>query len=296
MAPNLTVLEDRGVIAVTGADAATLLDGLVTNSLARLGDGGAIHTGLLSPQGKILFDFFLFRTADGFLIDVARDAVADFIKRLTFYRLRADVTFTDRSDSLVVAALWPEGASVPGGVIAAPDPRGPALGLRLILPSARIAEIPAESADRKAYDAHRIALGIPDAGRDYELADAFPHEALYDQLGSVDFKKGCFIGQEVVSRMQHRGTARKRAVRVRISEPVDPGTEVARVVEEAGAGDIVALAGFLQVGIGDTLSPRDEVPEPLPPLVSPDDDREFMSRYSLGPWTLPISRPASSAS
>ena len=226
MAPNLTVLEDRGVIAVTGADAATLLDGLVTNSLARLDDGGAIHTGLLSPQGKILFDFFLFRTADGFLIDVARDAVADFIKRLTFYRLRADVTFTDRSDSLVVAALWPEGATVPGGVIAAPDPRWPALGLRLILPSARIAEIPAESADRQAYDAHRIALGIPDAGRDYELADAFPHEALYDQLGSVDFKKGCFIGQEVVSRMQHRGTARKRAVRVRISEPVEPGTEV----------------------------------------------------------------------
>ena len=226
MAPNLTVLEDRGVIAVTGADAATLLDGLVTNSLARLGDGGAIHTGLLSPQGKILFDLFLFRTADGFLIDVARDAVADFIKRFSFYRLRADVTFTDRSDSLVVAALWPEGASVPGGVIAAPDPRGTALGLRLILPSARIAEIPAESADRQAYDAHRIALGIPDAGRDYELADAFPHEALYDQLGSVDFKKGCFIGQEVVSRMQHRGTARKRAVRVRISEPVEPGTEV----------------------------------------------------------------------
>jgi folate-binding protein YgfZ len=226
MAPNLTVLEDRGVIAVTGRDAATLLDGLVTNSLSRLGDSGAIHTGLLSPQGKILFDFFLFRTADGFLIDVARDAVADFMKRLTFYRLRADVTFTDRSDSLVVAALWPEGASVPGGVIAAPDPRNPHLGLRLILPPARMPEIPAESVDRHAYDAHRIALGIPDAGRDYELADAFPHEALYDQLGSVDFKKGCFIGQEVVSRMQHRGTARKRAVRVRISEPVEPGTEV----------------------------------------------------------------------
>ena len=226
MSPNLTVLEDRGVIAVTGADAATLLDGLVTNSLSRLGDGGAIHTGLLSPQGKILFDFFLFRTADGFLIDVAKDSMADFTKRLTFYRLRADVAFTDRSDSLVVAALWPEGNSVPGGVIAAPDPRCPDLGLRLILPAARIAEIPAESADRQAYDAHRIALGIPDAGRDYELADAFPHEALYDQLGSVDFRKGCFIGQEVVSRMQHRGTARKRAVRVRISEPVEPGTEV----------------------------------------------------------------------
>ena len=246
MSPNLTVLEDRGVIAVTGADAATLLDGLVTNSLSRLGDGGAIHTGLLSPQGKILFDFFLFRTADGFLIDVAKDSMADFTKRLTFYRLRADAAFTDRSDSLVVAALWPEGNSVPGGVIAAPDPRCPDLGLRLILPAARIAEIPAESADRQAYDAHRIALGIPDAGRDYELADAFPHEALYDQLGSVDFKKGCFIGQEVVSRMQHRGTARKRTVRVRTSEPVEPGTEVkagdATIGTVGSAGPETAIA------------------------------------------------------
>ena len=250
MAPNLTVLEDRGVIAVTGADAATLLDGLVTNSLARLGDGGAIHTGLLSPQDKILFDFFLFRTADGFLIDVARDAVADFIKRLTFYRLRADITFTDRSDSLVVAALWPEGASVPGGVIAAPDPRGAALGLRLILPSARIAEIPAESTNREAYDAHRIALGIPDAGRDYELADAFPHEALYDQLGSVDFKKGCFIGQEVVSRMQHRGTARKRTVRVRTSAPVAPGTAI--TAGEAGT-PLTAGAATVEIDLPDWL-------------------------------------------
>ena len=226
MDSNLTVLEDRGVMEVTGADAEVLLDGLLTNSLSRVADGGAIHTGLLSPQGKILFDFFVFRTAAGFLIDIAKDAIPDLIKRLTFYRLRADVSFTDKSETIVVAALWPADNTVPGGVIAAPDPRNTDLGLRLILPRMRIAEIPAETADHRAYDAFRIEHGIPEAGRDYELAGAFPHEALYDQIGSVDFKKGCFIGQEVVSRMQHRGTARKRTVRVRTSEPVEPGSEI----------------------------------------------------------------------
>jgi folate-binding protein YgfZ len=226
MTPSLAPLPDRSIIEVAGADAEALLDGLLTNSLPRFGDAGAIHTALLSPQGKILFDFFLFRTATGFLIDVAKASAADLVKRLSFYRLRADATFTDRSDDLLAAALWPASGAPPGGVISAPDPRHPDLGLRLILPPARLAEIPAETVDVAAYEAHRIALGIPSAGTDYALGDAFPHEALYDQLGSVDFKKGCFIGQEVVSRMQHRGTARKRTVRVHLSEAVAAGTEV----------------------------------------------------------------------
>ncbi len=247
MTPSLAPLADRGVIDVTGADAEPLLDGLVTNSLDRLEPTGLIHTALLSPQGKILFDFFLFRTATGFLIDVAKSAVPDLIKRLSFYRLRADVTFTDKSDDLLVAALWPAGATPPGGVISAPDPRNADLGLRLILPIARLAEIPADTVDQATYEAHRIALGIPAAGTDYELGDAFPHEALFDQLKSVDFKKGCFIGQEVVSRMQHRGTARKRTVRVKLSEPVAAGTEI--TAGEATIGAIGSTSGTTAIAL-----------------------------------------------
>ena len=218
-------LPNRGVIRVSGADAATLLDGLLTNALARLDTEGALHTGLLSPQGKILFDFFLIPTADGFLIDIDREMADDLIKRLSFYRLRADVTFENVSGRFVVAALWPALETMPGGIIAYADPRHPSgLGCRLILPPERLAELPAAPVDAATYHSHRIALGIPEAGLDYSLADTFPHEALYDQTGSIDFKKGCFIGQEVVSRMQHRGTARKRAMRVNADQPITPGS------------------------------------------------------------------------
>ena len=123
--------------------------------------------------------------------------------------------------------------TIPGGIISYLDPRHGSLGLRLILPPARLAELAADQVTPAAYHAHRIALGVPDAGLDYVLADTFPHEALYDQMHSIDFKKGCFIGQEVVSRMQHRGTARKRALRVTSSAPLASDTPV-----EAGPATI----------------------------------------------------------
>lgn len=211
---KLAHLKDRGIIRVSGSDARKLLDGLVTNNLDHLHNQTAIYTGLLSPQGKILFDFFVACDDDDLLIDVAGDQVAELIKRLTFYRLRADVGFDDASDTLAVVASWGETAATPGGTIAYTDPRLADLGQRIILPAARLTELAGELQPAEAYHQHRIALGVPEAGRDFVLGDAFPHEALYDQLHGVDFKKGCFIGQEVVSRMQHRGTARKRIVPV----------------------------------------------------------------------------------
>jgi len=234
-------LQDRGIIRATGNEAETLLDGLLTNSLARLDQGNVVHTGLLSPQGKILFDFFLIRTADELLLDTDRSALPDLIKRLSFYRLRADVAFEDASDHFTVAALWPASITIPGGIIGVRDPRHPDLGLRLILPPDRLPELPADKVSTEAYHAHRIELGVPDAGLDYALADTFPHEALYDQLGSIDFKKGCFIGQEVVSRMQHRGTARKRAMRVQSDAPLQAGAPVKS--GEASIGTIGSTSG-----------------------------------------------------
>jgi folate-binding protein YgfZ len=244
---HIAQLSDRGVINVKGGDAATLLDGLVTNSLNRLETLPAIHTGLLSPQGKILFDFFLVRVADGFMIDIAAAMADDLIKRLTFYRLRADVIFENVSTAFTVAAVWPAPIKVPGGIIGYPDPRHAGLGQRLILPSSRFAEIPAQQVDMAAYHAHRIALGVPAAGLDYQLPDTFPHEALYDQMGSIDFKKGCYIGQEVVSRMQHRGTARKRAMRITATSPLTPGAAI-----EAGSatiGTIGSAAGTSAIAV-----------------------------------------------
>ncbi|AWN45698.1 folate-binding protein [Methylobacterium terrae] len=197
----LAHLPDRALVAVTGADASSFLQGLVTCNVETLPEGEARLGALLTPQGKILFDFLVSRAPDGYRLDVAREKAPDLLKRLTLYRLRAKVTV--EALPLAVAAGWD--ADAPSSALR--DGRLAALGWRLYAPEASAAD-----SDAAAYAARRIALGVPEGGTDFALGDAFPHEALMDQLGGVDFKKGCYVGQEVVSRMQHRGTARTRIV------------------------------------------------------------------------------------
>ncbi len=217
---KIALLPDRGVLRVSGADAAKLLSGVITNDMARLDDAQALHTGLLSPQGKILFDFFVVKNADGFLIETARAAVGGLKQRLEMYRLRAAAEIDDVSADYSVAAAWDIGAdeaSHSRHTIVFADPRHAALGLRYLASLAsnwRRDLEGAEVATREDYDAHRIALGVPEAGRDFAIGDTFPHEALYDQTQSVSFKKGCYVGQEVVSRMQHKSVVRKRVTRI----------------------------------------------------------------------------------
>src|SRR6185295_4191122 len=208
------LLPSRAVLRIGGADARKFLQGLVTNDIDKAQGGAAVHTGLLSPQGKILFDFFAVPDGDGFLIDVAEDKAAEFMKRLGFYRLRAAVEIA-AAPSLAVAAAWGGPPRLPEGAIAYADPRLPELGFRLLVPKAtNAADLGCEPSGEADYHALRVRLGVPEGGRDYAFGDAFPHEALFDQLNGVDFKKGCYVGQEVVSRMEHRGTARKRIVPV----------------------------------------------------------------------------------
>ncbi len=195
---------------MTGEDADKLLSGLLTNDVEHLACQNAIHAGLLSPQGKILFDFLVARTDGGFLLDVARDKAADLVKRLTMYRLRAKVDLADVSGESAVLAYWGSD-TLPAGVTACADPRHPALGQRCIMPAKSVSPL---SSDAAAYHAHRIALGVPEGGKDYDFGDAFPHEANFDLLHGVSFDKGCYVGQEIVARMEHRGTVRKRIVRV----------------------------------------------------------------------------------
>jgi len=158
---------------------------------------------LLSPQGKILFDFFVVRDRDGFLIDVAKDQAAGLVKRLSMYKLRAKVAIAE-APGAQVEARWPSQA---GSVT---DPRHRKLGGRRITQS----PVAFDPGSFETYHAHRIALGVPEGGKDYAFGDTFPHEALFDQLNGVSFTKGCYVGQEIVARMEHRGTARKRIVRV----------------------------------------------------------------------------------
>ena len=223
MAPaQIALLADRGVVRVAGDDAEKLLQGIVTNDMGLLARQPAIHAGLLTPQGKILFDFFVVKAPGGFLLDTAKEKVAELIKRLQLYRLRAKVEIADASSTYRVYAQWGSAAGPADGIINFPDPRLPELGWR-ILSEAAIATTDAGS---EAYHTHRIALGVPEGGKDYAFGDAFPHEADFDLLNGVSFDKGCFVGQEVVSRMQHRGGARKRVVPIEGEAPLASGAEI----------------------------------------------------------------------
>jgi folate-binding protein YgfZ len=228
------LLPERGVVKVFGEDARTFLNGLLTTDVGQVTAGTARFAALLTPQGKIVLDAIVVEApmaqGGGFVIDIAKALAPFCVERLNFYKLRARVTVEDLSPTCGVMALW-NGEAATGQYLAYRDPRLPALGWRIILPPQRAAdvagELGAELVPAAAYEARRIALGVPRGGLDFAYGDAFPHEADMDQFGGVDFAKGCFVGQEVVSRMEHRGSARNRIVPVAYDGiGPEPGTPV----------------------------------------------------------------------
>jgi folate-binding protein YgfZ len=214
-------LSDRGVVKVSGDDARNFLNGLVTTDVALVRPGLGRFGALLTPQGKITADFLITEAPSGhgggFLIDTPRALAKGLADKLGFYKLRAKVTVENLSDNLGVMAIWDGEPSTKPDLTFA-DPRDNALGWRILIPEELAPKVAgllsAELTDSAAYDAHRIATGVPRGGLDFIYGDAFPHETNMDRLHGVDFDKGCYVGQEVVSRMQHRGTARTRTLRV----------------------------------------------------------------------------------
>jgi folate-binding protein YgfZ len=229
MSNKAAVLDDRGVVRVSGADATGFLQGLLTNDVERLGPGEARYAALLSPQAKILFDMIVVSEPDGdgaaYLLDCAAAPAADLAKRLGFYKLRAKVAIADESADRAVVAFWGgEPENTPGGMVYA-DPRDSRLGWRAILQRLKATAIGSEHSDM--YEGLRIGVGAPKGGLDFAYGDAFPHDANFDLLHGVDFDKGCYVGQEVVSRMRHRGAARKRIARVKTAGAAPaPGTPI----------------------------------------------------------------------
>ena len=228
------LLPDRGVIKVIGDDARKFLHGLVTADVLGVAPGTARFCALLTPQGKINADFFVTQAplADGggFFLDIPRALAVTLLGRLNLYKLRAKVLIEDLTEILGVLAVWDaqeatKDSTTKQGLTYA-DPRLPALGFRVLIASHRAAatasELGAALASVEDYEAHRIALGVPAGGLDFAYGDAFPHEADMDQLGGIDFAKGCYVGQEVVSRIEHRGIARTRAVALRYEGATPP--------------------------------------------------------------------------
>jgi folate-binding protein YgfZ len=221
MTKNAVWLQDRGIVRVSGEDAASFLQGVLTNDVEKLKPLEACYAALLSPQAKILFDFLVVRlpaeTGAAFALDCAASQAADLARRLGFYKLRARVEIVDESADLGILADWgAESGDAPGGIAYA-DPRAQGLGRRKILPRAEA--IAVGEANLAKYEALRISLGVPKGGVDFAYGDAFPHDVNMDLLNGVDFAKGCYVGQEVVSRMKHRGGVRKRTIRVTLNGP-----------------------------------------------------------------------------
>ncbi len=227
-------LPDRAVIRLSGEARRSFLQGIITQDMDRLAPGAAIFSALLTPQGKILADFFVVETDDALFIDCDTANAPTLTKRLTLYKLRAKVSI-DSDESLCVLA----GDTKPSIECATSylDPRHAKLGWRMIASSDEVK--PASE-----YEAKRIAAGVPEFGKDFGPDETFLLDVNYDALNAVSYKKGCFIGQEVSSRMKRKGEARRRTLIAEFSGPA-PGKGAEVTAGETRLGELMSGAGNL---------------------------------------------------
>jgi folate-binding protein YgfZ len=225
--PFALLLPHRAVISVGGLDAEPFLNGLLTNATTTIEHGQRQHAALLTPQGRIIADMLLARGPEGFLLDVDVHAAQVLLKRLQMFRLRARVAIDARADLAVFAF---DGA---------PDPRSAKAPGRSIAPRTR-----ASQGDIAHYHASRIAAGIAEMGADFGSEEVFPADINMDLSGGVDFKKGCFVGQEVVSRMKRRGVARRRTLIAQLADGA-PGVPAPILADGFEIGRLTSVAGQL---------------------------------------------------
>jgi transferase CAF17, mitochondrial len=242
---------DRAIIAVAGEDRQSFLQGLISNDTAKISGNRAIYATLLTAQGRFLFDLFIVEQDGRYLVDCAAPRRADLIKRLSMYRLRSKATIADADADWCAALLFGEDAPAAvgldgsagsaaafGGGIAYIDPRLPDLGVRLVLPraTARTAlEGLGATEDGDAYHRLRIKLGVPDAALDLTPEKSILLENGFDELGAIDWQKGCYMGQELTARTRYRGLVRKRLLPVRIEGAAPaPGTPLMLGDQELG--------------------------------------------------------------
>lgn len=232
MTPSIARLDSRSCVRVTGPDARSFLQGLLTQDVLSLAPGELRYGALLNPPGRLLFDLFLLGLEDGVLLDVSAPRRAALIQRLTLYRLRAQVEI--QADDSPVHAHWgSQDEALP------PDPRRPELGYRSY---GRAAAPTSSDAD---YEAHQMALGVPGPA-DWPDDSVYPIEANFDLLNGIDFAKGCFVGQETTSRMKRRGKIKSRMMPVAL----DPDRAAAVAVVggeilngELRAGSVTSVIG-----------------------------------------------------
>ena len=224
----MTPLPNRGVVEISGDDRVKVLQGLVSNDVAKAGAGQAVWAALLTPQGKWLADFFIIAEGERLLLECERTQAPMIVQLLSRYRLRAQVALRDVSADFHVYVAWGE-APADGDIVVA-DPRLPEAGWRVLSPVSL-----ATDADADDWDSHRLALGLPDGSRDLETEKTVLLEAGFDELGGVSWSKGCYMGQELTARTKYRGLLKRRIVPVDVTGPLPaPDTPVLRDGVEVG--------------------------------------------------------------
>lgn len=244
--PFAVLAPDRGLLRISGADARSFLQGIITNDIEKASPERAIWSAFLTPQGKYLHDFFIVEQEGALLLETEAERRAELAQRLRPYRLRSKVEIEPEVPDLLVALAWGEGTAEalglepePGvavpfaGGLAYMDPRLPEAGARLLLPAASaktaLQEAGFRLGVREQHEALRISLGLPAGARDMEVEKAILLENGFDELGGVDWRKGCYLGQELTARTKYRGLVKKRLLPVRYEgPPLKPGTPIMR--------------------------------------------------------------------
>ena len=287
MSSHFSLLPHRSVISVAGADRVEFLQGLISNDTRKVAPGCAIWAALLTPQGRFLNDMFVVDAGgDTFFLETERERAPALAKKLKMYTLRSKVTVEDLGASLEVAAVFGDEASKALGIGKASfiDPRLKTLGVRVIAPTGQAAALLAargfDEAPLSTYDALRLPLGVPDGSRDLQVEKALLLENGFDELNGVDWKKGCYMGQELTARTKYRALIKKRLFPVRVEGVLpEPGTPVHRDGEEvgelrSGTGDraLAMLRLDAARGNGSVLTAGDAriVPETPPWMRLPD--------------------------
>jgi folate-binding protein YgfZ len=258
------ILPGRAALEIGGPDRKTFLQGLVSSDATKVAGTRALHAGFLTAQGRFLHEFHMVELGEAILLDAEAARLDDLAKRLKLYKLRSKVTIAPRLD-LAIGVAWGEGVAASFGLAdeegaAKPEAEGvvfvdtrlAALGVRAFLPRTRFAEIACAAGcdlgDEAAYDALRVSLGVPDGSRDLQVEDALLLENGFDELHGVDWKKGCYVGQEVTARMKYRGLVKKRLVPVAIdgSAPA-PGTPI--TLDGQDVGEMRSSAGTMGLAL-----------------------------------------------
>lgn len=249
-----TALPHRALVAIGGDDRAGFLQGMISNDMRHVEAGQAMWAAFLTAQGKFLHEFFVVPHRDVILLECERARRDDLITRLARYKLRAKVTLAPL-DTLEVGVAWGDGAAAAlevteslgtvkerGDGVVYTDPRLPGAGVRFALTPAQAVALPMDRAAPEAYDAHRIALGLPDGSRDMEVEKALLLENGFEELHGVDFEKGCYIGQELTARTHYRALIKKRLMPVTI-DGATPAPGEALTVDGRDAGEMKSIAG-----------------------------------------------------